>query len=476
MKRVMLFLMIALFTFIPINVFASNVVLCKYSNYKSNQDDNGTITISVDPETGKWTVQSVNNSTGWYGFNQTDNFDRVFSTAGVGKDIAITTEDYNALKNNGTCPSSAIRTNVGSYNIYFGSKATDIINNHSIRLGDAKAASNDFNWSSNASSADKETLQNYFTNGVQTIKDGTTNWVKKCNYNYTKNDVSGNVSIYQDEVNSQWKVVADKGQGKSQFDKEGNFDYVFSTQSTKDIMISTSDKTKLKSGACPEGALFNTGSGKNDVYIGEKARELEENKDTVKTDATAATGNFLTEEAYVAAHGSDNYEIVYDGSNHIGDNFCSQPEVMNAMRVLGYFIFIAKIFVPLIIIGFSVFDMYHAVLGGDEKSMGASAKKLGIRILIGICIFLVPSILNIILTATDKYDDIKSDSYVCQTCLLRPQDCENGIPGNSDDLFNGDIFVPSETYDTDSDASGEDNSDNSADESTDNSDEEIIVE
>lgn len=153
-------------------------------------------------------------------------------------------------------------------------------------------------------------------------------------------------------------------------------------------------------------------------------------------------------------------------AEHIGDNFCSQPEVMNSMRVLGYFIFIAKIFVPLIIIGFSVFDMYHAVLGGDDKSLSASAKKLGIRILIGIAIFLIPSILNTILMATDKYGDIKSDSYVCQTCLLRPQECENGVPSNSDDLFDGDIFVPSETYDPDSNPEEEEN----------NSEEEIIVE
>lgn len=468
MKRVILIMVIALFTFFPINVFAGNIELCKYNGYKSNQDADGTITISVDPETGKWTVKSVNNSSGADGFLQTDNFDRVFSTAGVGKDIAITTEDYNALKKNGTCPSSAIRTNVGSYNIYFGSKAADIINNHTVRLKDAKAAGVSYNWSTSAAESDKETLQNYFTNGVQTLKEGTTNWVKKCNYDYTKNNISGNVSIYVDEVNSKWKVVADKGQGKSQFDKNGDFDYVFSTQSSKDVMITTADKVKLKSGACPEGALFNTGSGKNDVYIGEKARELEEKKDSVQTDETAATDNFLTEQAYEEAHGSENYEVVYDGSNHIGDNFCSQPEVMNAMRVLGYFIFIAKIFVPLIIIGFSVFDMYHAVLGGDDKSLSASAKKLGIRILIGISIFLVPSILNIILTATDKYGDIKSDSYVCQTCLLRPQECENGVPSDVD-IFDNDIFVPSETYDP---TTEEDNDD----ETTSEPDEEIVVE
>lgn len=133
---------------------------------------------------------------------------------------------------------------------------------------------------------------------------------------------------------------------------------------------------------------------------------------------------------------------------HVGDNFCSDEHVINAMRVLGYFIFVAKILIPLIIIGFSVFDMYHAVLGGDDKSLKESAKKLAIRFLIGFSVFLIPSILNIILTAVDESDDFLSDSHICQICLLKPQECENGVPSDTD-LYDKDIFVPSETYDPD---------------------------
>lgn len=150
---------------------------------------------------------------------------------------------------------------------------------------------------------------------------------------------------------------------------------------------------------------------------------------------------------------------------HIGDSFCTDEHVMNAMRVLGYFIFVAKIFVPLIIIGFSVFDMYHAVTGGDDKSLKDSAKKLGFRFLIGFSVFLVPSLLNIVLTAIDQSDEILSDAHICQTCLLKPQDCENGVPSDTNP-YDEDIFVPSETYETTEEASSEDEQ----------SDEEIVVE
>lgn len=161
------------------NVLAANITVCEYSGYKSNQDDNGKITISVNPDNGQWTVQSSNHGTKDYNFfeseffTQTDTFDRVFSNVGVGKDIAITTADYNALKSDGTCPSSAIRTNKGSSNIYFGEKATEIAGKHNFTVASAS-----YSWSSNASSQDKEALSNYFTNGVSTIKDGNVSWIK----------------------------------------------------------------------------------------------------------------------------------------------------------------------------------------------------------------------------------------------------------------------------------------------------------
>ena len=124
---------------------------------------------------------------------------------------------------------------------------------------------------------------------------------------------------------------------------------------------------------------------------------------------------------------------------HIGQNFCSQEDVINVMRVMGYFIFIAKIAIPFIIILFGTFDMYKAVTGGDEKSMSSSAKKLGIRMLIGFSVFLLPTILHLILSTLNDYEAISDDANICLTCLLKPSECENGVPADTnpfdDELF-----------------------------------------
>jgi len=110
---------------------------------------------------------------------------------------------------------------------------------------------------------------------------------------------------------------------------------------------------------------------------------------------------------------------------HIGDDFCSKDEVKNVMYVLGIFIWIAKLFVPLLIIGFGTFDLLKGVTGGDEKAIKEAAQKFGIRFLIGFSVFFLPTILDAILTGISNYDAINDDYMVCEKCLLKPNECRS---------------------------------------------------
>lgn len=111
---------------------------------------------------------------------------------------------------------------------------------------------------------------------------------------------------------------------------------------------------------------------------------------------------------------------------HIGDNFCSEEKVMNATRTVGYFLYIARLFIPLIVAVMGMRDLFRAVTGGDEKSAGQAAKKLGIRIAIGLAVFFVPAILHAVLTAIDDFNAILGDYKICELCLLDPFKCEPG--------------------------------------------------
>lgn len=114
---------------------------------------------------------------------------------------------------------------------------------------------------------------------------------------------------------------------------------------------------------------------------------------------------------------------VFAVAEYIGDNVCDDSRVRTALRVVGYFIFIAKMLVPIIIIGFGTFDLYKAVINGGSDSISKQAKTLGMRILVGILIFFVPTIVNLVLGQLTAYRAISSDITGCQTCLLDPFNC-----------------------------------------------------
>ena len=89
---------------------------------------------------------------------------------------------------------------------------------------------------------------------------------------------------------------------------------------------------------------------------------------------------------------------------HIGDNVCQEPNVINALRVIGYVIFIGKIVIPFIIIGFGIFDLAKAVTAGDSDKVTKGVKTIGVRVLIGILVFALPSIIDVILNIKLRND------------------------------------------------------------------------
>ncbi len=127
---------------------------------------------------------------------------------------------------------------------------------------------------------------------------------------------------------------------------------------------------------------------------------------------------------------------------HVGDNVCEETNVINALRVVGYCLFIAKIVIPFIIIGFGIFDLAKAVTGGDSDKVTKGVKTIGVRVLIGILVFALPSIINIILDVAVNLSDGETGYSMCQTCVLDPWACENGEPS---DLYDPDDIFDDET-------------------------------
>lgn len=113
-------------------------------------------------------------------------------------------------------------------------------------------------------------------------------------------------------------------------------------------------------------------------------------------------------------------DIATQAIEHVGDNFCSEPGVLKGIRLVGYLLYIAKFAVPLIIIFFGTLDLFKSIQGGEFKAISKQAKVLGMRCILGLAIFLLPSVINWVLNSVTS-DSTGNSS--CYSCLLQPFSC-----------------------------------------------------
>ena len=106
---------------------------------------------------------------------------------------------------------------------------------------------------------------------------------------------------------------------------------------------------------------------------------------------------------------------------YLAESPCNEPEILQVLHFLGYLLLIAKIFVPLIIIGFAVFDLMKAVTDKDEKSLAKQMRIVGIRIISGLIVFFLPSIVYAVFGLSSRFSANDESKYqACADCLLNP--------------------------------------------------------
>lgn len=110
-------------------------------------------------------------------------------------------------------------------------------------------------------------------------------------------------------------------------------------------------------------------------------------------------------------------------------NLCSNSGISNVMVLIGYFIKILCIIVPMIIIILSMIDYFKVVVSNDEKALTKATLTLIRRILSGVVIFIVPTIIGAFTSMILKYDIFgKENQFLgCTNCLLKPSECREKI-------------------------------------------------
>ena len=102
--------------------------------------------------------------------------------------------------------------------------------------------------------------------------------------------------------------------------------------------------------------------------------------------------------------------------------FCEQNGVLQAFKIIGLILFVVKILVPVLLIVLGTIDFVKALTNPEEKADKEAINMFVKRLIIGIIIFLIPTILDLLLNFVDGAEDTSKGFSACTTCMFNPFD------------------------------------------------------
>ncbi len=101
--------------------------------------------------------------------------------------------------------------------------------------------------------------------------------------------------------------------------------------------------------------------------------------------------------------------------------FCEETQAI--WRMVGTVVNIMKIAIPIIIVLFAIIDLGKAVMAGEEKEIKEAQKMLIKRIIYGVVIFFVVTIVQAVFGLVS--DNWAGESSKCWDCVTDPGSCES---------------------------------------------------
>lgn len=113
---------------------------------------------------------------------------------------------------------------------------------------------------------------------------------------------------------------------------------------------------------------------------------------------------------------------------YVAEDPCSESDILKTFRFYGFLLMIAKVAVPLIIIVMGTFDLFKSVVDKDEKSLSKQVRMLLMRVVAGIFIFFLPTIVYAIFDISTDLNIVSDAKYkACVDCLLKPTGCNTEV-------------------------------------------------
>ncbi len=112
--------------------------------------------------------------------------------------------------------------------------------------------------------------------------------------------------------------------------------------------------------------------------------------------------------------------------------------IMGFIKLLGIFFKIFLIIIPFVIIVFGIFDLYKAIVNQRDKSLNKSIVKLVYRVIAGLLIFFLPSLIFLVFKTVgyEKNDYVNCflDVSTCKSSDNKTINNTDNNSGNNDNL------------------------------------------
>lgn len=113
-------------------------------------------------------------------------------------------------------------------------------------------------------------------------------------------------------------------------------------------------------------------------------------------------------------------ETTNGGMNY--DKLCSDYSsgIGGAARIIGYIVLVVKWLVPIVIIILGIIDFAKAVISSDDKALNKATSSLAKRIVAGLIVFFIPTLLLALLNLLDISNGIENNGRfdACTKCIL----------------------------------------------------------
>jgi fumarate reductase subunit D len=119
--------------------------------------------------------------------------------------------------------------------------------------------------------------------------------------------------------------------------------------------------------------------------------------------------------------------------------FCSQTVAV--WQVVGYFLMMFKIVLPIVLIVIGVITFGKAVVSDDEKEIKKGYISLFKKLIVCVVVFFLPQLVTTIFNvAVDDFKDIKPDYDVCKACITSPNSdrCVDAMEARNNNNNNND--------------------------------------